>query len=216
VTGTGTGTGKTWVGAQLLAALCALGHTVAARKPAQSYDPADEVTDADVLARVTGEEPEAVCPAHRWYEVAMAPPIAAELLNRPRFSVDDLVDELRWPDGIRYGLVEGVGGPRSPLAHDGDTVDLAKAVEADAVVLVANNELGTINAVLLAASVLVDPEPVVFLNRHEEDTPLHGRNASWLRDRGGLDVVTSVDALVSRLSWPVPPSGPGRAGRREP
>lgn len=198
VTGTGTGTGKTWVGARLLAALRAGGHAVAARKPVQSYDPGVDTTDADVLARATGEEPEAVCPGHRWYEVPMAPPMAAELLDRPAFSVDDLIDELAWPGGVRYGLVEGVGGPRSPIASTGDTVALAGALKPDTVVLVARTELGSINAVLLAASVLDDP--VVFLNRYREENPLHARNAQWLRERNGLDVVTDVDALVSRLS----------------
>jgi dethiobiotin synthetase len=190
--------GKTWVGAHLLAALQASGHAVAARKPVQSYDPGAETTDADVLARATGEQPEAVCPRHRWYEVPMAPPIAAELLGRPAFSVDDLVDELTWPGGVRYGLVEGVGGPRSPLASTGDTVALAEVLTPDTVVLVARTELGTINAVLLAASVL--HQPVVHLNRFREENPLHARNARWLRERAGLDVVTDVDDLVSRLS----------------
>lgn len=198
VTGTGTGTGKTWLGARLLAAWRAGGHTVAARKPVQSHDPGAEASDAEVLAGATGEQPESVCPVHRWYEVPMAPPIAAELLDRPAFSVGDLVGELVWPSGVHYGLVEGVGGPRSPIASTGDTVALAEAVKPDAVVLVAPTELGTINAVLLAASVLHDP--VVFLNRYREDSPLHARNAQWLRERSGLDVVTGVDALVSRLS----------------
>ncbi len=197
VTGTGTGTGKTWVGAHLLSAWRAGGHTVAARKPVQSYDPGVETSDADVLAQATGEQSESVCPPHRWYEIPMAPPIAAELLERPGFSVEDLVDELTWPDGVRYGLVEGVGGPRSPIASTGDTVALAEALKPDTVVLVAATELGTINAVLLAASVLDDP--VVFLNRYRERNPLHTRNAQWLRERNGLDVVTDVHALLSRL-----------------
>ena len=199
VTGTGTGTGKTWVGAQLLAALRAGGNTVAARKPAQSYEPGVETTDADVLALATGERPTEVCPEHRWYEVPMAPPMAAEILGRPAFSLSDLVDELRWPDGVRYGLVEGVGGPRSPLARSGDTVTLAQALRPDTVVLVASPELGTINAVLLAVAALDHASPVVVLNRYRERNPLHARNAEWLRSRAGLDVVTGVEPLVSRL-----------------
>lgn len=198
VTGTGTGTGKTWTGARLLAALRAAGHTVAARKPAQSFDPGVQFTDADVLAQATGEQPTEVCPRHRWYEVPMAPPMAAEVLERPAFGVGDLVAELRWPEGVRYGLVEGVGGPLSPVASGADTVTLCEAVNPDTVLLVAPTELGTINAVRLAASVL-DPGAVVFLNRYREDNPLHARNAAWLRDGCGLDVVTSVDALVTRL-----------------
>ncbi len=129
----------------------------------------------------------------------MAPPMAAEVLGRPEFSVDDLVEELRWPEGIRYGLVEGVGGPRSPLASTGDTVAMAGALLPDSVVLVAGPELGAINAVLLAVAALDHGSPVVFLNRYWEGNPLHVRNADWLRRRAGLDVVTAVGPLVSRL-----------------
>ena len=199
VTGTGTETGKTWVGAQLLAALRAAGHRVAARKPVQSYEPGTDTTDADVLALATGEQPIEVCPEHRWYEVPMAPPMAAEILGRPGFSVADLMEELAWPEGIGYGLVEGVGGPRSPLASGGDTVALGRALRPDTAVLVARPELGTINAVLLAVAALDHLAPVVFLNRYREGNPLHARNAEWLRNREGLDVVTAVEPLVSRL-----------------
>ena len=198
MTGTDTGVGKTWVGAQVLAALRAAGHSVSARKPVQSYQPGVETSDADVLGQATGEPPESVCPGHRWYEMAMAPPIAAELLSRPGFGVDDLLDELVWPNAVRFGLVEGVGGPRSPIASTGDTVALAEALKPDTVVLVAGAGLGAINAVLLAASVL--PDPVVFLNRYREVNAVHAQNARWLRDRCGVEVVTDVTTLVSRLS----------------
>ena len=39
--GTATDIGKTWVGAATLRSLRDRGHSVAARKPAQSFDPAD-------------------------------------------------------------------------------------------------------------------------------------------------------------------------------
>ena len=35
-------------------------------------------------------------------------------LGRPPFTVADLVGELGWPPGVEVGLVETVGGPRSP------------------------------------------------------------------------------------------------------
>ena len=86
-----------------------------ARKPAQSFEPSDDLAalDAALLGAATGEPAEEVCPAHRWYEVAMAPPIAAAALGRPPFTIDDLVSELRWPTGavaVDVGLVETAGG----------------------------------------------------------------------------------------------------------
>src|SRR5581483_721782 len=78
VTGTGTEIGKTWWGSALATELHARGVAVAARKPAQSFAPNDAHTDADVLARATGERPDDVCPPHRWYPVPLAPPMAAD------------------------------------------------------------------------------------------------------------------------------------------
>ena len=112
VAGTGTAVGKTWTAAAVLARLGRAGLRVGARKPAQSFDAGDGPTDADVLAAATGETPHDVCPPHRWYARALAPPMAADALGAPPFAVGDLIDELRWADGVDVGLVEGAGGPR--------------------------------------------------------------------------------------------------------
>ena len=212
VTGTGTGVGKTWAGARLLGALGAGGSRVAARKPVQSFGPDDGPTDAEVLAAATGERPHDVCPPHRWYEVAMAPPMAAAGLGRPPFTVAHLVEELRWPPHLDHGVVEGVGGPRSPLAHDGDTVALARALEPDLVVLVAPAGLGAVNAVLLSVAAL-PVTPVVLLNAYRPGDALHATNKEWLEERCGLDVVTTVGEVAGRLA---PRRGGGTGPRSGP
>ena len=63
VTGTGTEVGKTWWGRATSTRCATTGVAVAARKPAQSYAP-DELgaTDAELLARASGEPAETVCP----------------------------------------------------------------------------------------------------------------------------------------------------------
>ncbi len=194
VVGTGTDVGKTWVAARVLSDLRVRGLTVAARKPAQSFDPGDDPTgrDAAVLAAATGERPETVCPAQRWYEVPMAPPMAADALGRPPFGTADLVAELRWPPAaVDVGLVETAGGVRSPLAADGDCVALCAALDPDLVVLVADAGLGTINAVRLSVDALgpLDAGVVVVLNRFDGAVAVHIQNHEWLRARDGLAVV---------------------------
>ncbi|MGH9213988.1 MAG: ATP-dependent dethiobiotin synthetase BioD [Acidimicrobiales bacterium] len=201
ITGTGTEVGKTWVGCRLAVALRDRDLTVAARKPVLSYDPGDDLTgsDAALLARATDETPEAICPPHRWYPVAMAPPMAADVLGRPRFTIGELVAEIVWPRQARVGLVEAAGGVLSPLAEDGDSVTLAEHLDPDLVVLVADAGLGTINAVRLAVGVLVPWPTTVVLNRYEPLSDLHRRNRTWLVDREHLDVVISAEQILPAL-----------------
>ena len=102
--------------------------------------------------------------------------MAADELGLPPFTVADLAGGIVWPDGVDVGLVEGVGGPRSPISDDGDNVDLAHLLAPDLVVLVADAGLGTINAVRLSVAAFADFPVVVALNRFADDEPLHARN----------------------------------------
>jgi len=199
VTGTGTDVGKTWVAAEVLLRLRARGVPVAARKPAQSYAP-EELghTDAEVLGAASGEAPDVVCPHHRWYPVPMAPPMAAEALGLARFTIADLVVETAAAHPAATTIVEGAGGPRSPLAADGDTVDLARALGATVVVLVADAGLGTINAVRLSAEALRGLSLLVVLNRFDPADALHRRNHAWLA-AAGFRLVTDPAALAEQL-----------------
>jgi len=204
VCGTGTEVGKTWVSARVLTLLRAQGRRVAARKPAQSFDvdhagdPLGDVTDASVLAAATGEGTDEVCPPHRSYHRAMAPPIAAAVLGLPPFTVGDLVAELEWPtNGAEVGLVETAGGVRSPQADDGDVRDLVDRIGPDLVVLVADAGLGTINGIRLSVDALaggVGATPavpvVVVLNRYDGNHEIHRRNHAWLGSRDGYTLVT--------------------------
>lgn len=204
VVGTGTEVGKTWVAAAAARELRALGLRVAARKPAQSFEPGDDgagATDAHVLAAATGEDPAEVCPPDRWYPRAMAPPMAAAALGRPRPTIDDLVAGLAPATGADLVLVESAGGVRSPLADDGDSVDLAVRLRPACIVLVADAGLGTINAVRLSADALVEATglvPLVHLNRWHP-SELHAANASWLRNRLGLPVTSTISHLAGTL-----------------
>jgi len=196
VVGTGTEVGKTWSSCRLLEHARSQQLRVAARKPVQSFD-ADsaEPTDADRLAAATGEPVESVCPRHRWYPVAMAPPMAAEVLEKPVLLLDALTEEIRWPAGIDLGLIETVGGLRSPVAHDGDSRDLVRRIEPDEVLLVADAGLGTINAVRLATEALSFAKVTTLLNRFDADNELHRRNREWLEVRDCLRVIVDPRAF---------------------
>jgi dethiobiotin synthetase len=198
VTGTSTEVGKTWVAVSLIEGLRREGIALAARKPVQSYTDGTP-TDAEMLATASGEDPAAVCPRHRWYALPIAPPMAAEVLGHPPYATEDLIEELHLPKD-KLCLIEGVGGPRSPVADDGDTVTLAEMVDADLVVLVSQPGLGAINAVLVSAAAFGERPVVAFLNRYDAGEELHRRNREWLVDVAGVDVVVDIGELVERIA----------------
>lgn len=200
VLGTRTEVGKTHVSAALARALRARGFTVGARKPLQSFDP-DEVAagvalDADVLGAATGEAPDVVCRAERSLPVAMAPPMAAEVLGRPCPDTATVVDEITWPAGLDVGIVETVGGTRSPMAADGDSLTVATALRPEISVLVADAALGVLHDVR-AASVGLPGAIVVHCNRFDEDDDLHRRNRAWLRHVDEQIVTTAIGDLTA-------------------
>lgn len=198
VSGTSTGVGKTWFAARTIERLVSAGLQVAVRKPVQSYA-GDEATDAEVLSKASREDPFDVCPAQRWYPIAIAPPIAARELGQMPFTLQDLLADMPLPErGIV--LVEGVGGPRSPLASDADTVALAKALNPRRVVIVAEAALGAINAVRLSAAAFASVPIVVALNRFNPAELVHRSNAAWLEEVDGLDVVTTPHQLAMKIS----------------
>jgi dethiobiotin synthetase len=174
---------------------------VSARKPAQSFDIGRHgerlggVTDAEALGAASGEHPGDVCHSFRSYHRAMAPPIAAQALGMPPFTVGDLVGELSWPtQGVDVGMVETAGGVRSPQADDGDVCDLVAALCPDLVVLVADAGLGTINNIRLTMDALAGVPGavpvVVVLNRYDGHHEIHRRNHEWLLERERYRMVT--------------------------
>lgn len=205
VVGTRTEVGKTWVSARLLRDLRASGLDVAARKPAQSFDPDDALTDAHHLADASGETPTEVCPRQRWYPIPMAPPMAADALARPAFTIEDLVSEIQWPlPAPDVAFVESAGGVRSPIASNGDAITLLELLQPDIVLLVADAGLGTINEVTLSLEAINSgahvATPIVVLNRFDPSDDLHRRNREWLTQHLDVEVLSSVPGVLARIT----------------
>ena len=120
----------------------------------------------------------------------MAPPMAAQALGRPPFTVAELVAELQWPGGCRVGLLETAGGLLSPQAEDGEATAVLDRVRADLVIVVADSALGVVHAVRSVVGRLGPTAPVVVLNCFDPTADLHRRSRDWLIGRDGLSVVT--------------------------
>lgn len=153
ITGTGTGVGKTYVGALIAKALHESGKRVGVYKPVASGCQFElhggELVSPDAVAlwNAAGRPGTLaqVCP--QLFQAPLAPHLAARAEGR---QVDPTL--LRagiafWRETSDVVLVEGAGGLMSPISDDDYNADLADAFGFPLLVVTAN-VLGTINATL--------------------------------------------------------------------
>jgi dethiobiotin synthetase len=69
-------------------------------------------------------------------------------------------------------------------------------LQVDAVLLVADAGLGTLNSVRLALPAIHPLPTFVFLNRYDPGNELHVLNYRWLRERDALDVAVTLDDVL--------------------
>jgi dethiobiotin synthetase len=151
ITGTGTGVGKTYVAALIARALQSAGREVGVYKPVASgcelrggrlVSP-----DAVTLWEAAGRPGtlDQVCP--QVFAAPLAPHLAARAEGR-RVDANLLrTGAEHWQSSCEFVIVEGAGGLMSPISDDDYNADLA-AEFGYPLVVVAANQLGTINATL--------------------------------------------------------------------
>lgn len=207
VTGTDTEVGKTIVAAAIVAGLAAAGlRRVAAFKPVvtglDAPAPAPWPRDHELLASLTGVEPDAVAPLT--FGPAVSPHLAAELVGA---AIDPaaLVQAARAAaDGADALVVEGVGGLLVPLTTGYAVRDLALDLDLP-VVVAARPGLGTINHTLLtleaarAAGLVV--RAVVMTPWPAQPTAMQESNRATIAQLGGVEVAT-LPALAGPSELP--------------
>ncbi len=208
IAGTGTEVGKTYVAALIARALVAAGHRVGVYKPVASGCRRDGealvAEDAELLWQAAGRpgDFQRVCPQR--FEMPVAPPQAAKAEGR---SVDR--ELLRtgldyWLERSEIVLVEGAGGLMSPLSETDYNIDLAADLGLP-LVIVAANELGTINATLqtlITAGAAAPKLPIagVVLNQTRGETDeSFASNGSELAARCGVPLLGCVDFGAERF-----------------
>jgi dethiobiotin synthetase len=165
ITGTDTGVGKTLLTGLLLEWLRAIAQVdVIAIKPFISGD----MGDARLLARIQRDTLNLDELAPYRYELPLAPGVAAEREGKsvPLRTAVAYIERMRRRCGCL--LVEGCGGLLSPLGRNYSALDLIDCLSAH-VIVVAQNQLGAINQVLLTVGALssarVHSLRVVLMNR---------------------------------------------------
>lgn len=221
VTGTGTEIGKTVVASGVARALSDAGYDVRAVKPVESgiseMEPEEE--DGARLARAARQE--APSEAFVRLSAALAPPVAADL-EGVELDLDDLVRRIEESaEEAEVVLVEAAGGVLSPLTWHASGRDLARALDARAL-LVAPDRLGVLTHTLTALESLerggVPVLGVVFSAPDEADADAStGRNVEALLRYASVDRVlrlprvSSVDEAASALAGVVEWIGGPRA-----
>lgn len=157
ITGTDTDVGKTYIGTQIITLLYGNNINAVPRKPIESgcTRVGIELEPEDALRYYEAANQKfplaEVCPFR--FEPAISPQRAARLINQPIFLnevVNACTTNLTDDDFL---VVEGAGGFYSPLCEDGNNADLAKKLNLP-VLLVANDQLGCINHILLTAEAI--------------------------------------------------------------
>lgn len=157
ITGTDTDVGKTYIGTQIISLLHNNDINAVPRKPIESgctrVGIELEPEDARRYYEAANQKfPLAeVCPFR--FEPAISPQRAARLINQPIFLnevVNACTTNVTDDDFL---VIEGAGGFYSPLCEDGNNADLAKKLNLP-VLLVANDQLGCINHILLTTEAI--------------------------------------------------------------
>lgn len=151
ITGTGTGVGKTYVGALIARELRMSGKRVGVYKPVASGCELRggelHASDAIALWDAAGRPGtlDAVCPQK--FAAPVAPHLAARVEGR-RVDAELLRHGIGfWLAASDFVLIEGAGGLMSPISEDDYNADLAAEFGFPLLVVTAN-ELGAINAIL--------------------------------------------------------------------
>jgi dethiobiotin synthetase len=153
ISGTDTGVGKTTLGSGLAFAMQTRGLRVGVMKPVETgcAERGGELIAADAEALNAGSfanwPMELVCPYR--YRAPLAPPAAAEADGAPPPDLERIVDAYRRIEtNADVTIVEGAGGLMVPITWEQNYADLARRLDLELVLVIANR-LGALNAALL-------------------------------------------------------------------
>ena len=196
ITGTDTEVGKTYITAQIAAALKGAGNRVGVYKPAASgcSRQGNKLIADDALAiwEAAGQPGSLadVCP--QCFEAPLAPPLAAELAG---LEIDDalLRSGIRcWQENSDVVLVEGSGGLLSPISNDSFVADLALDLGYPLLVVVPN-QLGAVNQAL---------QTLVTASTFREGLQVVGMVLNQLTENGHDSSITSNSRLIQQHAIP--------------
>lgn len=156
ISGTGTDVGKTFVTENLIYLLKAKGFTVSPYKPIETGCKKNKSklipSDASKFHKLIDKEIDIDLINPYRFQQPISPNRAIRLANKKIF-IDDYIGRSKLLPKNDYLIVEGAGGLYSPISTDGYNIDLIKKMKIPTV-LVAKDEIGVINNILLSLDLL--------------------------------------------------------------
>lgn len=156
ISGTGTDVGKTFITENLIYLLKAKGFTVSPYKPIETGCKKNKSklipSDASKFHKLIDKEIDIDLINPYRFQQPISPNRAIRLANKKIF-INDYISRSKLLPKNDYLIVEGAGGLYSPISTDGYNIDLIKKMKIPTV-LVAKDEIGVINNILLSLDLL--------------------------------------------------------------
>ena len=156
ISGTGTDVGKTFITENLIYLLKAKGFTVSPYKPIETGCKKNKSklipSDASKFHKLIDKEIDIDLINPYRFQQPISPNRAIRLANKKIF-INDYISRSKLLPKNDYLIIEGAGGLYSPISTDGYNIDLIKKMKIPTV-LVAKDEIGVINNILLSLDLL--------------------------------------------------------------
>ena len=156
ISGTGTDVGKTFITENLIYLLKAKGFTISPYKPIETGCKKNKSklipSDASKFYKLIDKEIDIDLINPYRFQQPISPNRAIRLANKKIF-INDYISRSKLLPKNDYLIVEGAGGLYSPISTDGYNIDLIKKMKIPTV-LVAKDEIGVINNILLSLDLL--------------------------------------------------------------
>ena len=176
ISGTNTEVGKTFITVNIIKLLQSKGYLVNPYKPVETgcrKRLSKLVPNDSSLFHKTIEERVSLDKINPYRFLEAISPATAIKLSKKRITINNYLTKFKSLPNCDFSVIEGAGGLLSPLASNGFNIDLIKKIKAPTI-LVAKDEIGVINNVMLSLNMLKQYKIkvlAVILNRIEKVQP---------------------------------------------
>ena len=189
ISGTNTEVGKTFITVNIIKLLQSKGYLVNPYKPVETgcrKRLSKLVPNDSSLFHKTIKKRMSLDKINPYRFLEPISPAKAIKLSKKRITINNYLAKYKSLPDCDFSVIEGAGGLLSPLASDGFNIDLIKKIKAPTI-LVAKDEIGVINNVMLSLNILKQYKIkvlAVILNRIDKVQPT------------GMNNYEEIEALV--------------------